>query len=138
MARKAFSSKDAELRMFGNVVEEWTLSYGSTDDNKLNYSAGSKEPTSYSEGQRSHEATLMLGMADQVAMEAASKKAGYKSLLDVPPAPAVVTYLNSDQVMVQDVVTMKFQSTGRQIAENDTLRYEHQMFVTGIEYNKSL
>lgn len=138
MARKAFSSKDAELRMFGNVVEEWTMSYGSTQDNKLNYSAGSKDATSFSEGQRSHECTLMLGMADQVAMEAAAKKAGYKSLLDVPPDAAVVTYSNSDNVLVQDVVTMKFQSTGRQVPENDTLRYEHQMFVTAIEYNKSL
>ena len=136
--RKAFDAKDAELEMLGNRPAEWSINYSTSEEKTLNYSAGSRDATSFSKGNRSHECTLMLGMADTTAMELAAQKAGYKSLLDVPPFPIVISYINPDQQLVQDVVTASFQSVGRQVGEADTLRFEHSMFVTAIEYNKSL
>ncbi len=135
---KAFDSKDAELEMLGAKVAEFTISYSETENLTLNQSAGSRKATSYSRGNTEMACNLMLGMADQVAIEAAARKRGFKSILDVPPFAMVVTYLNPDQVLVQDVITAKFQSNGRNVGEADTLRYEHTMFVTDIEFSKPL
>jgi hypothetical protein len=135
---KAFDSKDAQLEMLGNAPAEFMIKYSNTRENTLNYSAGSKKPTSYSEGNDAYECALTLGMADQVAVEAAARKAGYKNLLDVPPFPMVISYLNPFQVLVQDVVTAKFQSNGRDVGAGEALRYEHTMFVVDMEFNKPL
>jgi hypothetical protein len=135
---KAFDSKDAELELLGAKVAEFTISYSVSESSRLNKSAGSRKPTSYSNGDEEYTCTLMLGMADQVAIEAAARKAGHKSILTVPMFPAVVSYLNPDQVLVQDVIQMKFQSNGRSVGENDTLRYEHTMLVGDIEFSKPL
>lgn len=135
---KAFDSKDAELEMLGAKVAEFTINYSETESLTLNQSAGSRKPTSYSRGNTEYACALTLGMADQVAIEAAARKRGYKSILDVPPFPLVVTYLNPDQQLVQDVVTAKFQSNGRNVGEADTLRYEHTMFATDMQFSKPL
>lgn len=136
--RKAFDAKDAELEMLGNRPAEWSIEYSISEEKVLNKSAGSRKPTSYSVGDESYECTLMLGMADQVAMEAAAKKAGYANVLKIPPFPIVISYINPDQQLVQDVVIASFQSTGRKVGESDTLRFEHAMFTVDIELNKSL
>ncbi len=124
--------------MFGAFVNEFTINYSKDTDRVLNHSAGSKEPTSYRDGNNTYECTLMLGMEDQVAMEQAAKKAGYKDLTELPPSPAVVSYVNSDQRLVQDVITMSFKTLGRQVGESESLRYEHTMFVTGINFDEPI
>jgi hypothetical protein len=136
--RKAFSSKDAELELLGGRPLEFMINYSATREKNLNRSAGSNKPTSFSEGDETYECKLTLGMADLVAVENAAKKASLNSILDLPPFPIVISFINTDQVLVQDVVTATFQSTGRNVGENETIRYEHDMFVTGIEFNKSL
>jgi hypothetical protein len=135
---KAFDSKDAQLEMLGNQPSEFSINYSTERDDRLNQSAGSKKATSYSEGDETHTCNLMLGMADQAAIESAAKKKGYKSILDLPPFPMVISFVNPDQQLVQDVVTAKFKSTGRPVGISETIRYEHTMFVVDIEYNKSL
>lgn len=135
---KAFDSKDAELEMLGAKVVEFLISYSETESLTLNQSAGSRKATSYSRGNTEYACSLTLGMADQVAIEAAARKRGYKTILDVPPFALVLSFINPDQQLVQDVITAKFQSNGRAVGESDTLRYEHTMFVVDMEFSKPL
>jgi hypothetical protein len=132
---KAFSSKDADIQLLGSRPNEFTIKYSVKETNTLGYSAGSRKPTSYSQGNEEPTCTLMLGMADQAAIEAAARKAGYNSILQIPPFPIVVSYINIDQLLVQDVITAKFASNGRDVGEADALRYEHEMFCTGIDFS---
>jgi len=134
---KAYDSADVIITLLGNVPNEvYDLKYGSSDEHQLNYTIGSKEANSWSQGKRSHEGTITIGMADQVAIEQAAKKSGYKTLMDVPPFDLIVNFLNAYNQEVTDVITCKFMNNGREIGGDMALRYQFNLFVLSINYSK--
>lgn len=137
---KAYDAGDLTVEFLGNVpAEVYGLKYNSSQEHQKNYSLGSNEPTSWSQGKIDHTASITLSLADTAAIEAAARKAGYSSILKVPPFPIVASFFNEFGDRITDRIVAKFQSTGREVNNGGQgLMMEHELFVLSINYNQPL
>jgi hypothetical protein len=136
---KAYDSSGVSIELLGYSPNEvYEITYNTEQAHQKNYSLGSSKPTSWSAGNVDHNGTITLSMADQAAIERAAKKAGIKLITSIPPFDVIVQYFDEFNEMIQDVITCKFQNTGRNVGGDMSLRYQYTLFILDINYNKDL
>lgn len=136
---KAYDSSDVVITLLGNTpTEVFEMTYSTEREHQLNYSLGSRKPTSWSQGKDSSSGSITMSLKDCAAVESAAKKAGLSSILDIPPFDIIVSFVNEFDALIQDRVTCKFMSTGRQIGGDMSLRYQYNLFVLDVQQNKGL
>lgn len=129
---KAYDSGDVHIAMFGSLSYEVTeITYGTEQEHQANYSLGSNEMTSYSMGKKSHTGTITIRMASASAIE----KAAGGDLMNIKPFDINVTFINESNDIVNDTVTAKFASQGRDVGGDMDLKKQYTLFVLGVKYN---
>ncbi len=130
---KAYDSGDVIVTVDGVPSPEVAeISYTTEQEHKVNHSLGN-EATSYSMGKINRKASIKIYMALQVALE---RKAPGRSLMRLKPFNVNVTYLNDDNILVNDILTVKFQSQGREVTGEMGLAMQYDLLALGIEYQK--
>lgn len=136
---KAYDSSDVVITLLGNIPNEvYDINYSSEQEHQQNYSLGSNEASSWSWGKINHQGSITLAVKDTAAIEDAARKAGLDSILKIPPFDIIVTFVNEFDKIIVDRVTCKFMSTGRQVGGDQALRYQHNLFVLGVNMNKTI
>lgn len=133
---KAYDSADVNVIILGTIPDEvFEVGYDTEREHQLNYSLGSKQPTSWSMGKDSFNGTLTLSAADQFKIEDAAKNAGISNVADIPPFDMVVSYINEYNLARVDRVTCKFMNNGRSIGGDQSLRFQYKLFILAIKFN---
>jgi len=128
---KAYDSGDVQIVFDGEIIDEVKeISYSTEQEHQLNHSLANKA-TSWSMGKITNKATITLYMPAIVALE---KKAG-GDLLKKSPFDIQVTYVSEDNDIVNDKITAKFQSQGRDVTGEMGLSKQFELFVLDIAYH---
>ncbi len=77
--------------------------------------------------------SLKLYMTAVQRIKAIAKANGVSDLTLLQPFNAAVTYANDELAEVNDIITMKFQSDGREVTGEEGLAMSYEMFVTGMQ-----
>lgn len=129
---KTFDSGDVIIAMLGSIDYECTaISYSTSQKHTLNYSLGTNDPTSFSMGSKEPKASITLRLPSASAIE----KAAGGDLLKIKPFKIIVSYINDDNEPIVDVLLVKFQSQGRDVAGED-LKYQYDLFALDNKFNK--
>lgn len=129
---KAYDSGDVQVCLFGRLDWEVTnLNYDTEQEHQPNHSLGSNKQTSFSMGKVSHKGDITLRLASASAIE----KAAGGSILNIKPFHINVTYVNDDNDIVNDTITAKFQSQGREVGGDMDLKKQFTLFILDIDYN---
>ena len=51
------------------------------------------------------------------------------------PFPIIVTYLNSENEMIKDIITAKFKGNGRSVTNDGEIEKEYELFPTEMKFN---
>ena len=51
------------------------------------------------------------------------------------PFPIIVTYLNSENEMIKDIITAKFKGNGRSVTNDGEIETEYELFPTEMKFN---
>jgi hypothetical protein len=51
------------------------------------------------------------------------------------PFPIIVTFFNSENVLIKDIITAKFKGNGRTVTNDGEIEKEYELFPTEIQYN---
>lgn len=128
---KAYDSGDVLINLLGSVESEVkSLTYSTTQEHQRNHSLAN-DATSWSMGKVNQEASIELYLNSTRKLE---NLAG-GDLLKLAPFDIVVSFVNAFNDLITDRLTVKFQSTGRQISGDMGLAFQHDLFVLGVEYN---
>lgn len=128
---KAYDSADVVITQLGAVESEvLNCTYSTDQEHKVNHSL-SAEATSWSMGKITREGKITLYMN---AVRKLEKLAG-GNLLKLAPFDTNVTFVNEFNDIINDTITWKFMSQGRDINGEMGLAQEFTMFVLGVEYN---
>lgn len=131
---KTFDSGDVHIAMFGSLSFEVTeITYNTEQEHQANYSAGSNRQTSYSMGKVTETASMTLRLTSGSAIE----KAAGGNLLSIKPFDINVTYVNDDNDIINDTLTVKFQNQGREVGGDMDLKKQYTLFVLNIDYNNA-
>lgn len=129
---KAYDSGDVVVAILGEIESETkSFSYSTDQEHQLNHSLANNA-TSWSMGKITHEATLELYVNAAKKLE---KLANGGDLMTLAPFDINVTFTNEFNDIINDTVTCKFMSQGRQITGEMGLAYSYKMFVLGVQYN---
>jgi hypothetical protein len=129
---KAFDSGDVKIAMFGSVSYEVTeIAYNTEQEHQKNFSLGSNKASSWSRGNIDDSATITMRLASISAIE----KAAGGSLLDIKPFDINVTFVNENNDIVNDTLTVKFMNQGRDVGGDMDLKKQFNLFVLDIDYN---
>jgi hypothetical protein len=127
---KAYDSGDVSVSFFGYVEDEFSeITYGTEQEHQLNHSLNNNA-TSYSMGKKTHSGSISLYMAAARRLE----KASNNDLLSIKPFDINVTYVNDDNEIVNDTVTCKFMSQGREVTGEMGLKRSYELLVLGIKF----
>lgn len=127
---KAYDSGDVVVTIDGLIFDEVKeITYGTDQEHQANHSLAN-DATSWSMGKKTHKATITLYMAAVVMIE--STVAG--DLLRKRPFDIQVSYLNEYNEIVNDTITAKFQSQGRDVTGEMGLAKQFELFVLNINY----
>lgn len=127
---KAYDSGDVVVNLDGVMIDEVSeISYNTTQEHQKNKSLANRA-TSWSQGGIDDTATITLYMAAAVAVE---RTCG-GNLLSKKPFDINVTYVNEYNVIINDTITCKFQSQGREVNGEMGLKKQYELFVLGITY----
>jgi len=128
---KAYDSGDVVIVFDGEVIDEVKeISYSTEQEHQVNHSLSNKA-TSWSMGKITNKATITLYMPAIVKIE---KKAG-GDLLKKAPFDIQVTYVNDYNEIVNDKITAKFQSQGRDVTGEMGLSKQFELFAIDIAYH---
>jgi hypothetical protein len=131
---KAYDSGDVQIAMFGSLDYEVTeLTYNTEQEHQPNHSLGSNKMTSYSMGKESNTATMTLRLASVSPIE----KAVGGNLLRIKPFDINVTFVNEDNTLINDTLTVKFQNQGREVGGDMDLKKQFTLFVLDISFNNA-
>lgn len=129
---KAYDSGDAVVTLLGSVESEVSeIEYSTEQEHQVNHSLNN-DATSWSAGKTTHNCTLGLYMNAARKLE---KLAPDGDLLKLAPFDINVTYVNEFNEIVNDTITVKFKSQGRQLNGDMGLKYVYQMLCLGVQYN---
>lgn len=132
---KTYDSGDVMIAMFGSIDYEVTqIAYSKSQEHTHNYSLGSNDPSSYSAGKVKPEGSITLRIPSAGAIE----KAAGGDLLRIKPFPIIVSYINDDNEPIVDKVVAKFAKQGRDVGGDSDLKYQYDLFVLKVDFNKSL
>lgn len=128
---KAYDSGDVLVNLFGIQEDEVVaISYSTNQAHQVNYSLANRG-TSWSMGQISDQGRITLHM--NAARKIEAKVGG--NLLSIAPFDINVTFVNEFNEIVNDTVTCKFMSQGREVTGEMGLKYEYELFVLGVAYH---
>ena len=129
---KAFDVADAICTALGQIWDEVvSVSYATSREHQANHTLGAHKATSWSMGKETCTGTLTLMMNQVVALQKAAKALG-GSLIDIKPFDFNVTFADDYNEMVNDTITWKFQSEGREVNTEMGLAYQFEMFVLNV------
>lgn len=127
---KAYDSGDVVIVMDGILIDEVKdITYGTEQEHQVNHSL-SNDATSWSMGKITHKSTITLYMAAVVMLE----KMSGGSLLSKRPFDIQVSFVNEYNEIVNDTLTVKFQSQGRDVTGEMGLVKQFDLFVLNINY----
>lgn len=127
---KAYDSGDVIITMDGVMIDEVKdITYGTDQEHQVNHSL-SNDPTSWSMGKITHKSTITLYMAAVVMLE----KMSGGNLLSKRPFDIQVSFVNEYNEIVNDTLTVKFQSQGRDVTGEMGLVKQFDLFVLNINY----
>ncbi len=130
--RKMYDQGDAEITMLGAIVTNWKkIEYGDTQENQVNH-GGSNEVIGYSEGKKTYFGTYTLGMDEIKNLQSIEGIDG--DIKKIKPFNIIVTFLNEDNGILNDVITCKFTGLRRNVEGMD-LASDLELLVLGIKYN---
>lgn len=128
---KAYDSGDVIVNMLGNPdVEVSEITYETTQEHQKNFGL-KRKARSWSKGKIEDTCTLTLPMDEIVAIEKAAKG----DLLSIKPFDINVSFVDEYNEIVNDTITCKFQSQGREVTGEMGLGKQFEMFVLDINYN---
>ena len=131
--KKAYDSDDVDVFINGIPVNVTEITYDTEQEHQVNFGL-KKKATSYSVGKETHTGTIGLLMQDVVQLE----KAANGNLLAIKPFPINVTYVNDDNMIVNDTIIAKFAKTGREVTGDMGLQKQYELLVLDIDYNNLL
>lgn len=126
---KAYDSGDVIITIDGLMFDAKEITYGSEQEHQVNHGLANKA-ASWSMGKITHTASLTLYMADSVAIERNTSG----DLMKKRPFDIQVTYVNDYNEIVNDTLTVKFQSQGREVTGEMGLVKQYDLFVLDIQY----
>lgn len=53
----------------------------------------------------------------------------------IRPFPIIVTFFNTENVLIKDIITAKFKGNGRTVTNDGEIEKEYELFPTEIQYN---
>jgi len=128
---KSYGEADVQVAMLGSLSWEVTaLEYGVEQDHSLNYSFGSNKGTSWSSGKITPKASITIRLASASAIE----KAAGGNLLSIKPFTINATYVNEYNDIINDTLTVKFKSQGRNVSGDD-IKQQFDLFAIDIDFN---
>lgn len=129
---KAYDGGDVKVAMFGSLSFEVTeISYNTEQEHQKNYSLGSNDSSSWSQGKIDHAGSFTLRMASISAIE----KASGGNLLKIKPFEINVTYVNEYNDIVNDTLLVKFMNQGRDVSVDMDMKKQFNLFVLDVKYN---
>jgi len=129
---KTFSAGDVTVAMLGSIDYEVTkIEYSAEQAHKLNWSLGSNKPSSYSKGKIEPKCSLGLRLKSISVLE----KAAGGSLLSIKPFDIVVAFVDDENEMITDIVKVKFKEQKREVADDDDIKADFDMFCLDVEFN---
>lgn len=129
---KTLSGGDVQIAMLGSIDYEVTkIDYSVDQAHKLNYALGSNKPTSYSMGKITPKCSLGLRLKSISALE----KAAGGSLLDIKPFKIVVTFVDEENEIITDIITVKFKEQKRAVEDEEDIKADFEMFCLDVSFN---
>lgn len=129
---KSYDSGDVKIAMFGSLEYEVTeITYGTEQQHQPNFALGSNKASSWSMGQITNTGTMTLRLKSASAIE----KAAGGDLLKIKPFDINVSFVNEESDIINDTITAKFQSQGREVGGDMDLKKQYTLFVLDIQYN---
>lgn len=130
---KQYDSGDVVVTIFNQQEDEVKeIEYNTTQEHQKNRSLA-HEATSWSMGAIDRTARIVLYMSAASKIE----KAAGGDLLKVKPFDINITFLNEYNDIVNDTITVKFQSQGRKIDGSMGLFMEYDLFCLASEFNNA-
>lgn len=128
---KTFDSGDATIFIDGIPFPEVAeITYSTNQEHQVNYSLANKA-TSWSRGKVEHTGTIKIYMSGVVALE---RKAPGRILANLKPFDINVTYVNEDNIIVNDKITCKFKGQGREVSGEMGLAQSFELLILDIKY----
>lgn len=129
---KAYDFGDVKITALGQFWDEVVeISYSTTQDHQVNHTIGSNEASSWSRGKIMHVASITLMMSLVSNLEKAAKG----SLLAIKPFDINITFADEFNEIVNDTITVKFQSQGRTVNTEMGLSQQFELFAIYNDYN---
>ena len=129
---KTFSGGDVTIAMLGSIDYEVTkIEYGVSQSHKLNHSLGSNKATSYSMGKIEPKCSLGLRLKSISALE----KAAGGNLLSIKPFDIIVCFIDDENESITDIVKVKFKEQKREIADDEDIKADFDMFCLDVDFN---
>jgi hypothetical protein len=130
--KQSYESGNVVIAIFGSIYYEVTkIDYSVKENTTPNYSIGSKDPTSWSTGNREYSASISIRLQSIFDLE----KAAGGNLLDIKPFDIVVTYVNDNNEIVVDKLKVKFTSQGRSLGNEGDIVFGFDLMCFGIDFN---
>ena len=130
---KAYDSGDVIVNMLGNPDSEVSeITYETSQEHQKNYSLKRKART-WSMGKIDDSCSITFPMTEIVAIEKAAKG----DLLSIKPFDINVSFVDEYNEIINDTITCKFQSQGREVTGEMGLGKQFEMFVLNIDYNNA-
>lgn len=127
---KAYDSGDVVVTIDGIVTDEVKeITYGTEQEHQENHSLANKA-TSWSAGKITHTSSITIYMASVVAIE--RKHGG--NLLKARPFDIQVTFVNEYNEIINDTLTVKFKSQGREVTGDMGLAKQFELFTLNVDY----
>jgi hypothetical protein len=133
---KTYTGAGVHVTFFGNIDYEVTeISYSKKQTHTANYSFGSKDPTSYSTGNNTYKASMTMRLKNVSLLE----KAAGGDLLRIKPFDINVTFLDDENLLVNDTLLVKFADMGRTLVKDDNdPKQKFELFCLDIKFNNIL
>lgn len=127
---KAYDSGDVIVTIDGVVTDEVKeITYGTEQEHQENHSLAN-QATSWSAGKITNTASITLYMTAVVPIE----RRYNGNLLKARPFDIQVSYVNEYNEIINDTLTVKFKSQGREVTGDMGLAKQFELFTLGIKY----
>ncbi|WP_136464940.1 hypothetical protein [Flagellimonas onchidii] len=131
--KKAYDSGDVDVFINGVPIDIMEITYDTEQEHQLNHTL-KNDATSWSQGKKTHTASVTLMMHDAVALEYAAGG----DLLSIKPFDINVSFVNDYNEIVNDTITAKFMKQGREVTGDMGLNKQYDLFVLDIKYNNTI
>jgi len=132
---KTYDSGDVHITMLGaEAMEVDDISYSTKQDHQLNFYLGSNTAKTWSRGKKTPEGSITISLNEASQMELIAPGG---DLTDIKPFDINVSYVNEFNIIINDTITAKFASQGREVTGEMGLKFKYDLFVLNIAYNNA-